>query len=131
MLPLFRRKDTNMTNDTMVELLSPVGIDLDELLRVLNGSGYLVVGYPEVLWDSYDIEGRLTALAEDKQKNVGQFLASFSVKLCVEDLVEINGPDVAVSHNSKIINYPAIISPDDWNNNLPSIRYTFGVFRKH
>jgi hypothetical protein len=88
----------------MIDIYTPLGIHLNELVRVLNSKGFLILGYPEHLWNLYQLSEKLEGSyvpEEDeivhrklhKQKEVhelGEYLILQKVLLPLEDIQEYN-----------------------------------------
>ena len=56
---------------------------LEELTRIATERGCVVLGYPETLWQSWNITNQLEEL---EAMNIGQFLILQKLSLSIEDI---------------------------------------------
>ncbi len=84
-LPLFRTSPFDATTPPpySLQLYSPPAFSLLELARVLSHHGYLIIGYPESVWDDLDVQYTLHTLTQDKLLD---FLSLQRLDLTVEDV---------------------------------------------
>ena len=141
MLPVFKQK-TNPDSPTLfdpstaVNTISPLGYNIADLIPLLNYHGYLVVGYPETLWNSLQIREQFTAIAEEhNQKKESKYheelRAIFKILMAAEDLIAIDQEELREHHHDgAVVGYPSLLEEDKLNENIPSLRYVIAVFKK-
>lgn len=140
-------------DSTTIPLLSPPVLPLTEMVRILNNKGFLVLGYPEALWQSFDMQTAVDELTTGSKKQ-GELLIMQKVPLLLKDLepwkdnestadgenepdlMEFDAPvsiattrtaNARYSSTSSIDPSTAPTTPDS---DKKSIKYLLAVFRK-
>ncbi len=83
------------STSTMMPLLAPPALPLSELVRILNHKGFLILGLPEALWESYQMQDALDAISTGV-KAQGELLIMQKVPLLLKDLEAWKDSDSAV-----------------------------------
>jgi hypothetical protein len=73
------------SSETSMPLLSPPALPIDELVRILNHKGYLILGFPEALWQNYNMQAQIDRLTNNAKKQ-GELLIMQKVPLLLKDL---------------------------------------------
>jgi hypothetical protein len=153
-LPVYKQKNPNtegadsnsplpLNNSTttgqVMNTICPTGYDPLELIPLLESWGWLVLGYPETLFNSLNLKEKLQGLSTEEGKRkegvpykvAGRLMGTFKLKLIAEDIVEEDEGKLRELHfDGRVTKFPSPLTPDENNGNLPAITYVMCVFRK-
>lgn len=128
-------------DESEVTLLSPLGLQVSELLRILNSRGFLIIGYPEGLWNTLSYTQLLTDMSSwgESEEFIGELLTIQKVFIPVDELTSVSTAagqtdlttttapeDELLAYDNEIIT----IQGRDNISSPPIIKYVIGVFRK-
>lgn len=116
-------------------LSSPTPINVEEIIRSTAPTGYALLGYPEVLWEKYNIQ---STAQEMKQ---GRLMVLMKVALPICDIPMLpNSSDSTPATEMEVFEAPLnkeiirmgdyLKDADNKTNKRLSVRYCIGVYRR-
>ena len=146
---------STMTHNTPITMIAPPSLPIEEMLRILNHKGFLIVGYPEYLWEQYQVQKVFQELSSTNiQPAKGEFLVFQKVSLPIQDIAIFqegiddqqiqdwmafdtmtiqqstrSGPPVRKAHDGTLINHNPN-SDNSKSNADVAVKYCLAMFRK-
>jgi hypothetical protein len=131
------KKSSSSANkeESEATLVSPLGLQLSELIRILNSRGFLIIGYPEGLWNTLSYTQLLTDMSSwgESEEFIGELLTIQKVFIPVDELTTIpTGQDMTTPEDEVLAytNEMITVKGPDNTTSPPIIKYVIGVFRK-
>lgn len=135
-----------------ITLVSPLGLQLSELIRLLNSRGFLILGYPEGLWNTLGYTQLLTEMSSwgESEEFIGELLTIQKIFVPIDELTTatVTGKSSSTSadddsSNTEVSSVPppedellvfqneviAVSGRDDVTS-PPIVKYVIAVFRK-
>jgi hypothetical protein len=71
-----------------VTMIAPPSLPLTELLRVLNDRGFFIVGFPEILWETYEIQHLVNMITSSSGggSGKGEWLVMQKIPVPIKDI---------------------------------------------